>query len=300
MRFGRVAILAGLPILAGLLGLAACSASGGPTVTPPPVTGPGAVSASVAASRIPRPDHVVVVVMENHAYADIVGAGSAPYLRGLAARGASFSRSFAVTHPSEPNYLALFSGSVQGLADDSCPHTFSGANLGQELIAAGRSFAGFAESMPTVGYTGCSAGEYARKHNPWVNFPAVPAAANLTFARFPTDYTKLPTVSFVIPNLCDDMHDCSVATGDTWLRKNIDGYVRWAQRHHSILILTWDEDDNGHRDQIPTIVVGAGVKTGTSTETINHYSVLRTIEDMYRLPAAGASATAAPMVGIWR
>jgi phosphatidylinositol-3-phosphatase len=292
MRVGRVALLA------GVLSLAACSAGGGSTVTPPPATGPASVS--VAASRLPQPDHVVVVVMENHAYSDIIRGGSAPYIRGLAARGASFSRSFAVTHPSEPNYLALFSGSVQGVGDDSCPHTFSGANLGQELIAAGRTFAGFSESMPGDGYTGCSAGDYARKHNPWVNFTNIPAAANLTFARFPVDYTKLPTVSFVIPNLCDDMHDCSIAAGDTWLRNNIDPYVRWAERHNSLLILTWDEDDNSHSNQIPTIVVGADVRAGDATETINHDNVLRTIEDMYRLPAAGASAAAPPMLGIWR
>lgn len=301
MRAGRIAVVM------GLLGLVACASGGGTTSPGPPApvtsTPSGQPSASVpppAATGLPRPDHVVVVVMENHAYSDIVGRRSAPYLNGLAAQGASFTQSFAVAHPSEPNYLALFSGSVQGVTDDSCPHTFSGANLGRELIAAGKSFAGYSESMPSDGYTGCSSGTYARKHNPWVNFTNVAPSSNLTFSRFPADYARLPTVSFVIPNLCDDMHNCPVATGDTWLRDNIDGYARWARSNKSLLVVTWDEDDNGHDNRIPTIVVGDGVKTGSFSEKINHYDVLRTIEDMYGVPRAGASASATPITDIWR
>ncbi len=167
--------------------------------------------------------------MENHSYSDIIGRASAPYINGLAAQGASFSHSSGVAHPSEPNYLALFSGSPQGVTDDSCPHTFSAASLGEELITAGDTFAGYSESMPSNGYTGCTSDDYARKHNPWVNFPKAGASANLGFSRFPTNYSTLPTVSFVVPNLCNDMHDCPAATGDTWLHNNIDTYMQWAK-----------------------------------------------------------------------
>lgn len=233
--------------------------------------------------------------MENHSYSSIIGSSSAPYIKDLAAQGASFTHSYAVTHPSEPNYLALFSGSTAGLQDDSCPHTLNGANLASELIAAGLSFAGYAESMPHDGYTGCTAGKYARRHNPWVDFTNVPATDNRTFADFPDDYTKLPTVSFVIPNLIDDMHDGTVEQGDTWLRTHIDRYAQWAKTHNSELVITWDEDDDTSGDQIPTIIVGAHIRPGTYNETITHYNVPRTIEDFYRLPHAAQSATAGPI-----
>jgi hypothetical protein len=218
----------------------------------------------------------------------------------MASRGANFTQSYAVTHPSEPNYLAIFSGSTQGIKDDSCPHTFSNANLGKALIAASLTFAGYSESMPYKGFTGCTSGKYARKHNPWVNFTNVPAGVNKPFSAFPADHAALPTVSFVIPNLCNDMHDCSVNTGDTWVRNNLDGYVQWAKTHNSLLILTFDEDDTRNANRITTIFVGPMVKTGAFSEHITHYSVLRTIEDMYHLPYAGASATASPIIDAWK
>src|SRR4051794_7892969 len=184
-----------------------------------------------AAGNLPMPDHVVVVIEENHSYGEIVGSGQAPYINSLRAAGANFTQSYAITHPSEPNYLALFSGSTQGVTDDSCPHTFGTANLGSELIMNSLSFTGYSESMPYDGYTGCSSGPYARKHNPWVDFSNVPASSNLTLAAFPSDYSQLPTVSFVVPNLDNDMHDGTVAEGDTWLRNHFDGYAQWARTH---------------------------------------------------------------------
>jgi acid phosphatase len=240
-----------------------------------------------------------VVIEENRSYGDVVGDSSAPYLNSLAAQGANFTQSFAITHPSEPNYLALFSGSTQGLTDDSCPHAFGGANLAGELLAAGDTFAGYSESMPSDGYTGCTAGAYARKHNPWVNFASVPAADNHTLAAFPRDLSTLPTVSFVVPNLLDDMHDGTVARADGWLRTNLDAYAQWAKTHNSELVVTWDEDDMGSDNHIPTIVVGAHVKPGTYAERIDHYNVLRTIEDFYGLAHAGASAQAATITDIF-
>ena len=295
------ALAAVMALLALLALVTACGADAAqPTTTPAAAPAPSP-SGSGAAGRLPRPDHVVIVMMENHAYSSIIGDPSAGYLNSLAAQGASFTRSYAVTHPSEPNYLALFSGSTMGLADDSCPHTYTGANLASELIAAGLSFAGYAESMPGDGFTGCTSGEYARKHNPWVNFTNVPASDNLTFADFPgdSDYAELPTVSFVIPNLMDDMHDGTIAQGDAWLKANINGYAQWAKTHNSELIITWDEDDNTSANQIPTIIVGADVRPGTYSEDIDHYDVLRTVEGFYGLADLGLSAKAAPITDIF-
>ncbi len=124
-----------------------------------------------AGRHTPHASYVVVVMMENRDYDLIVGSSQAPYINGtLVPEAALMTNSHAVTHPSQPNYLAFFSGSTQGINDDSCPHSFSSGNAAEELIAAGQTFDGYSESMPYNGYTGCSSGEYARKHNPWVNF----------------------------------------------------------------------------------------------------------------------------------
>jgi acid phosphatase len=265
--------------------------------------------AASAAGSVPRFDHVVIVVMENKNYSDIIGRpDEAPYLNSLASAGAVFSNSFAVAHPSQPNYLALFSGSTQGVGSNNCPKNFTNVpDLGAELIGAGLSFAGYSESMPSAGYTGCgtyfSLG-YVRAHNPWVDFSNVPAASNLTFASFPAGYSQLPTVSFVIPNLCNDMHYCSRDTGDSWIQHHLGGYASWALSHNSLLIITWDEDGStlglgGDNNRVPTIFYGAHVHPGIYSEHTSHYGILRTVEDMYGLPHAGASATATPITDVW-
>ncbi|WP_377324981.1 alkaline phosphatase family protein [Rhodanobacter terrae] len=262
------------------------------------------LSATAATSGvIPRYDHVVIVVMENKSIGSIVGnTTDAPYVNSLLSSGVNFTQSYAVTHPSEPNYLALFSGSTQGVTDDSCPHTFGTDNLGHQLIAAGYTFAGYSETMPSIGYTGCAYGTsgYVRRHNPWADFSNLSPSTNLPYTSFPTDFTQLPTLSFVIPNLCNDMHDCSVSIGDSWLSSHIDNYIDWAKTHNSLLILTWDEDDDTTTgNHIITLFDGANIKPGAYGEWINHYSVLRTLEDMYGLAALGNASVAAPITDVW-
>jgi hypothetical protein len=249
---------------------------------------------------ITPPDHVIVVMEENHAFSEIIGSSSAPYINGLAQQGALFTQSFAVEHPSQPNYLDLFSGSNQGVTSDNCPQTFSTENLASELTAAGQTFTGFSEDLPSAGSTVCTSGAYARKHSPWINFTNVATTANQPFTAFPTDFTNLPTLSWVIPNLNDDMHDGTIAQGDTWLQQHIDPYVQFAKTHNSLLIVTWDEDDNSASNQIATIFVGPMVKTGQFTETINHFNVLRTMEDLYGLTHVGSAAGATPISDVWK
>ena len=253
------------------------------------------------AVALPRPSHVVIVIEENHSSTQIIGSSSAPYINSLAKQGALFTNAHGVTHPSEPNYLALFSGSTQGISDDSCPYTFSGPDLGGQLLSAGKTFKGYSESLPSTGYTSCSYnGIYARKHNPWVNFSDVPAGDNLPLTSFPTSYSNLPQVSIVVPNLQNDMHDGTVQQGDSWLKNHLDGYVQWAKTNNSLLIVTWDENDGSFGNVIPTIFVGSMVKAGQYGENINHYNVLRTLEDMYGLPYAHNSASVSSIVDCWR
>ncbi|ORV86349.1 acid phosphatase [Mycobacterium interjectum] len=256
---------------------------------------------SLTAAALPQPSHVVIVIEENRAQAHIIGNSSAPFINALAAGGANMAQSFAETHPSEPNYLALFAGSTLGVTSDSCPVNGGATpNLASELLSAGYTFAGYAEGLPAVGSTVCSAGKYARKHVPWANFTNVPAANSLPFSAFPMgNYAALPTVAFVIPNNDDNMHDGSIAQGDAWLSRELSGYANWAVANNSLLVVTWDEDDGGPRNQIPTIIYGDHVQPGTYNEQINHYSVLATLEQMYGLPKIGYAAGAAPIATIW-
>jgi acid phosphatase len=252
-----------------------------------------------AATAVPRFDHIVLVMFENKANSQITSS-SAPYFTSLAAQGAKFSQSYAITHPSQPNYIALFSGATQGVTSDACPKNFSVTNLGAQLIGAGLSFTGYSEAMPSAGYTGCSSGTYMRKHNSWVDFSNVPAASNVRYTAFPTDFTQLPTVAFVTPDMCNDMHDCAIGTGDTWLKSHLDAYAQWAKTHNSLLIVTFDEDSGTSVNQIFTAFVGAQVKIGTYTESINHYTILRTIEAAYGLQGINNAATKSPILDAWQ
>ena len=258
-------------------------------------------AAAPAKGQVPKPAHVIIVMEENHSYSEIIGNGEAKYINTLADSGALFTQSFAIEHPSQPNYLDLFSGSNQGVNGDDCPNNFGKiANEESELIKKGLSFRGYAEGLPKKGSPICDQGEYARKHVPWTNFTNDPKKYSLPFTSFPSDYSKLPTVSWVIPNLLDDMHDGTIQEGDTWLENNIAGYVNWAQSNNSLLIITWDEDDGTQNNQIPTIFVGPMVKTGQYNETINHYNVLRTIEAMYGLKPMANEKNVQPITDVWQ
>lgn len=255
-----------------------------------------------ASPALPHVSYVTVVVMENRNYRAIVGNPDARYVNDtLIAQGALLRNSHAVTHPSEPNYLALFSGSTHGVGSDACPLKFSSANLASNLAAAGQRFVGWSESLPHDGYEGCYEDSvYARKHAPWVNFTNVPASSNLVYRGLPV--TNMPAVSFVDPNLCNDMHDCSTHRGDKWLSENLPPLIAWNARHSGLLIVTWDEADpdiGGNR--IATILVGPMVRAGSkSGQYVDHYGVLRTIEAFFGLPCIDKECRAAPITGIWQ
>lgn len=263
--------------------------------------GPALFAQSAATpSSLPRPAHVVVVIEENHSYSEIIGSPQAPYINTLASEGALFTDSHAITHPSEPNYLAIFSGSTHGITTDNCPLSFSGSNLAHQLISSGKSFKGYSEGLPSVGSTVCTSGEYARKHVPWTDFTDLSSSVNQPFTAFPTSYSSLPTVSFVIPDLLNDMHDGSIQQGDSWLQTHLSGYVTWAKTHDSLLIITWDEDDGSSGNHVATIFVGPMVKPGEYSEYISHYYVLRTLEAMYGVSYLGNASSAKTITDVWQ
>lgn len=262
----------------------------------------------------PTWDHIVVVIEENKSFSQVLGSGQAPFIDALAAGGASLTNMYGITHPSQPNYLHLFSGANQGVTtnnDTSGLTPFNTPNLGAALIAAGRSFGGYSENLPAVGYTGFEAdgGLYSRRHNPWVQWQAadapsgnhLPASVNMPFSAFPTTelgFANLPTVSFVVPNNLNNMHDGTIAQGDTWLQNNLGSYAAWAAENNSLLIVTFDEDNSGSRNRIPTVFYGANVAAGAEVQgTWTLHDLLHTVEASYGLSHVGASADTNSIVG---
>jgi acid phosphatase len=273
-------------------------------------------------SKISRPDHIVIVIEENHNYEQIIGSPNAPFINQLAKESAVFTDAHGVTHPSQPNYLALFSGSLQGVTGDKCladTTPFTTSNMAAGLISRGFTFKGFAENMPTPGFLGCRKDAspltmgylYARKHAPWVNWQGdkknnIPADLSQPMTAFPTDFNQLPDVSFVIPNMDNDMHNigdpgdsAAVSRGDDWLQHHLAAYINWAKTHNSLLILTFDEDQFTAKNHMLTLFAGANVRPGEYAENINHYSVLHTIEEIYDIPVTD-TAHGQMITDIWK
>jgi acid phosphatase len=284
-------------------------------------------------ANLPVYDHIVIVMEENKDYNLVLDPSSAPYITNtLKAEGANFMNMFGEEHFSQGNYFWLFSGDDQnvGFIDQIPASKIYTNNLGQQLILKNLSFKGYSEDLPAIGSeivttSPCPSACYARKHVPWVSFgnvpngTTVPTSSNLRFQDFPSDYSQLPTVAFVIPNLLNDMHNGnppeSVTAGDTWLKQNLDSYYQWAKTHNSLLILTFDEDsdddsiigltnpgsaDAAQQNRIVTIFAGAHIQRGTYLEGkgITHVNILRTLEAMYGLQKSGAQQRNALNAGI--
>ncbi len=272
----------------------------------------GTIKSFQASATIPRPDKIVICVLENHGYPQVMRTTYAPYLDYLASIGANMMEYYALTHPSQPNYLMLFSGSNQGVTNNNLPSgtPFSTPNFGSKLLQAGFTFKGYSEDLPTAGSTVAASGSYARKHSPWVHWQGtgtnqIPASCNLPFSEFPTDFNQLPDVSFVIPNQDNDMHNGSdparIITGDEWVEDNLSAYINWARNNNSLFVLLFDEDNGDYSNRVPCIFVGPMVEEGDYLNNgYHHYDFLRTLEEMYGLPYTGNTVTATPITEIWR
>lgn len=249
-----------------------------------------------AETLIPRYDHVVIAVDENHTF---LKTASAPYIASLVSGGTVLTGYRAVGHPSEPNYLALFSGSTHGVTDDGL-YNLTGANLYTLLAASGAGFAAYSEGLPSVGFRGARSGDYVRKHAPWASFINVPDSVQLPFSAFPSDFASLPALAFVVPDLANDMHNGTVARGDAWLRSHLADYIEWAHAHNSLFILTFDEG-SGTDNQVLTLFDGAGIPAGHVVATpADHYSLLRTLEAIEGVGTIGLDSVRSPLVEVWQ
>jgi phosphatidylinositol-3-phosphatase len=247
-------------------------------------------TAAVAAAAVPRVDHVVVIVFENKERGAVLGSGAAPTFDRLAGEYVDLTNYHALTHPSLPNYLALVSGSTQGIVDDCTDCVARGTTIGDELTRAGRTWAAYAEGYPR-------SARFAQKHMPFLYFPRDRAHVQpLTALRL----ARLPAFALIAPDLCHDMHDCAVATGDAWLRRIVQPLLR-APR--TVVFVLFDEGTTtaGGGGHVAAIAAGTAVARRVRyTRPAGHYAVLRTIEDALGVPRLGASARATPLQGIWR
>ena len=247
-------------------------------------------------------DHVILVVMENHNYDQV---RTLPYISTLISEYTSFSQSYAVTHPSQPNYLALWAASTF-VSNDNCPpqgSPYSAANLGNSCEAAGLTWKSYCEDLPSVGSTVCASSDflYRRKHHPCPDFSNLNHSNECPYTQLATDIAAgtLPALSFVVPNMCDDMHDCSTSIGDTWLSNNLPAMIS-AVGPRGLVILTFDEDDRKKGNNILTVFAGPTVKPNyVSSQTITHYTVVRTICDALGISSFANALSATPPSDVW-
>lgn len=315
-------------LVGGACGSGASGANGSSSSTS--TTSSAATSASTAtqhsstaagsSGKVPSFDHIYLIIFENKESSDVIGSSQAPYINLLADRGGLATNYAAVTHPSQPNYLAIWSGSTQGIDDDDT-HSLSGNTLGDQLTAAGKSWRVYAENYPygadntTKCFNGSTAsggpdgsGNYARKHNPAMTFTEINQNATAC-AKHVTDLSAFRAsaadFSLIVPNLCHDMHDCSVKTGDNWLKTWLPAHIldtpTWKESNSAIFI-TWDEGSSNKRGggMVPLIVLSSATPAKTrSSQLYNHYSLLRTIEASWNLHCLGHSCETGPMTDMF-
>lgn len=252
------------------------------------------------------PAHIAVIVMENKEYGDIIGSRSAPFINALAKHYALASGMYAISHPSLPNYLALTGGSTFGISSDCTDCSVGATSLVDQLDAAHISWRAYMEGLPRPCFSGASSGDYAKKHDPFIYYTRIAGAGArcariVPLSQLATDEQahKLPRFIWITPNLCHDMHDCDVATGDRYLSALMPRLLG-ALGSGGLAFLTWDEGSSdagccrlaagGH---VVTIVAGTGARRGARMTTpADHYSVLQAVEDLFHLPRLRGAACA--------
>ncbi|HQU25764.1 MAG TPA: alkaline phosphatase family protein [Acidimicrobiales bacterium] len=289
---GRVLAGAALVLASAVVALPAPSAAAARAV--PTLARPCAVPGATRAYQ-----HVVWIVLENVGYG-VVGSPDAPYLNRLIAQCGLATNYHGTTHPSLPNYIALASGSAQGVSNDNDPasHPLAAPSIFSQLNGKWRSYV---ESMPTP-CDKVSAGEYAAKHNPAAYFTNLGPTCALNDVPLPAHPSFVQPFTFVTPNLCHDMHDCSVAVGDAWMRAFVPKVLSSPQYRAGSLVLaiTFDENTSDSSNRVPTIVLAPSVPRGLKVGAyLNHYSLLRTTEQLLRLAPLAGARSARTMVALF-
>jgi acid phosphatase len=293
-RFAKISIMA---ILCCAFALSGCV---GQVAKTPPPSGQKSVAFG----------HVFIVVEENHNYSEVVANPAMPYLNGLANKYGLAANYYANGHPSIPDYFMMTTGQTLTLIDQVTPDTFpvSDDNVVRELIAAGKTWRSYAEDLPSVGYTGGDSGKYAVRHNPLAYMTDVQNDATqkrnlVPFTQFAADLptANLPEYSFLVPDLCDDAHDCSLTVADNWLKTNIAPIIASPMfQKDGLLIIVFDEandqDFTSGGGHVAAVIVSPFSKPGyKSIAFYQHQSVLRlSLEGLgvTKLPGEAASAPA--------
>jgi len=273
--------------------------------------GPCLALAAPARATAPHHDRVVVVVMENKSYDEV---RTQPYVASLLTQGATLSSSFAVTHPSQPNYFALW-GANTLVTNDNCPAAgspYAIENLGQMCETHGLTWRAYSENLAVAGSTACSydgsasTGLYTRKHDPWTYYANVTHANERPYTDLAADIAggTLPNLVFIIPNNCHNTHNstsgCGIADGDAWLAANLPAMIA-ALGPNGLLVLTWDEDDSSASNHILTALVGPVVIPGVqSTQVVNHYTIVRMICEALGFPTFQRATQEASIAGVWK
>lgn len=275
---------------------------GGSSKTPIRITVSGGT-----ASGIPSSSHVFIVMEENHSYSSVIGNSAMPYLNSLANKYALATQYYANAHPSIGNYFMLTTGQIISNNDNLCS-TISNDNVVRHLLTAGKTWKSYAESLPSVGYTGCGVYPYVKKHNPLAYFSDVANSSEknnlVPFSHFASDLAnqRLPEYSFIVPNLLDDAHDGSLNTADAWLKQHIAPLVASSTfRKDGILVIVFDESvdsDTAHGGgHVVAVVVGPKIKAGYKSTTLyQHQNTLKTLMKALGLTSfPGAAGSAASM-----
>jgi acid phosphatase len=262
----------------------------------PTATGPPSVTSTA-------PTKVLVVVEENKSASTALE--QMPYLAALADQYLRTSNYRAVTHPSLPNYLAIAAGSTFGISDDDPPerHPITQVSVFDEALAAGRTVRTFAESMPH-NCTLTDSGRYAVKHNPWAYFSVPVSRANCQRFDVPAGTPDqgalhddvlagtLPTIGLLIPDLCNDAHDCSMQVADSWLRQWIPFVTAGPdyQAGRLAIVVTFDEDDRTAGNNVLTTIISPNVSAMVSATPLNHYSLARYFAELAGVPPLNQAA----------
>ncbi|MHB1842552.1 MAG: alkaline phosphatase family protein [Sulfobacillus sp.] len=286
-------------------------------VRPLPVSAPTAPDhPAKAVAGLGQVHHVFVIVMENLGYR---AALAVPGLKALAQRYASASQYYATTHPSLPNYIALTSGGTFGITTDCWYCQVAVPNLGQELTAKGVSWGAYMQGLPSDCWLGpwWPPGDYAGKHDPFRYYSGIVQSKalcqhiqplhNLT-AQLAASAPAVPRFVWITPNLCNDGHDCLPSQAAHWLELEVGAITASAAwKDGGLLVVTWDEgngSDTRGLNQRAQVAAGAGgghvltlvisplVRPGLVVSTpLDHFSLLKTVEEIFQLPQLGASAS---------